>query len=102
MLPYPILSFKELEHYIELIAPLLKEARVDRVFVPETAAHPDHYFKKEWILDLSSPTQAFQLYFSVRHEQCGLVLLPTRLKKPHSKATRSGFDLSLNKNISGQ
>lgn len=98
---YPLLSFLELERYIALGADLTG-MRVEKVFIPETVAHPDRYFKKEWALELHSPHQSAQLYFSVRSHQAGLVFLPTKTLKPAKTATRSGFDLSLAKKIEGQ
>ena len=102
MHPYPLLSFKELAHYLKIITPHLVDSRVERVFVPETKAHPEQFFKKEWVMDLATPSRTFQFYFSVRAQQCGAVLFQSKTFRPSSKATRSGFDLNLNKNLQGQ
>ena len=98
---YPLLSFLEIEKYAQTLHSALEGCRVERVFVPENKAHPDGFFKKEWVLDLYESRQSCQLFFSVRSQQCGLVLLPPKTLRPSPAATRSSFDLSLGKNLGG-
>ena len=102
---YPLLSFRELDAYLALARTHLalehSTFRVERIFVPEAKGHPQNYFKHEWVMDLYSPQQSVQLYFSVRAQQCGFVLLPAKTLKPCTLASRSGFDLSLHKSLVG-
>ena len=98
---YPVLSFKELEAWITLISPKILGSRVERLFVPETKAHPETYFKKEWVLELHSPHQSHQLYLSLRAQAPGICVYPSKFFKACGKASRSGFDLSLGKALEG-
>ena len=106
---YPLLSYLELESLSAKIAQEMqlheKTYRVERVFVPENLSHPQGYFKNEWVLDLFSSQQgvqqSYQLYFSVRAQNCGLLLAPAKTFKPSRAATRSVFDLTLGKSITG-
>jgi predicted ribosome quality control (RQC) complex YloA/Tae2 family protein len=98
--PFPLLSFRELERYIASERGL-EGFRVERVFAPEAPSHPDRYFKKEWVLELNSPNAGAQIYFSVRSQQCGVVILPRKTLKPSKVATKSVFDLSLSKKVEG-
>jgi predicted ribosome quality control (RQC) complex YloA/Tae2 family protein len=98
---FPLLSFRELVRYVDY-GRSLEGYRVERVFIPETKAHPDQYFKKEWALELYSPNGLAQLYFSVRSQQTALIFLESKTLKPAKLATRSGFDLTLAKKIEGQ
>ena len=102
---YPLLSFRELDQYLALVRNEMNldhsTYRVERIFVPEAKGHPQSYFKHEWVIDLYSPHQNFQLYLSVRAQQCGFALLPAKTLKPCTQASRSGFDLSLHKCLAG-
>ena len=98
---YPVLSYIELEAWVRDYGALIKGARVDRVFVPEFLAHPEGYFKRAWVLDLHAEKASFQLFISLRSQECGLFLLPPKTLRPARTASRSGFDLSLGKFLAG-
>ena len=99
---YPVLSYRELARLIELVSPRLVGSRIERVYVPATAEHPDGFFKREWALDLYSASgdrSAFE--FSLRPQAAGFVYHSGRGLKPGQEGTRSGFDLSLHKHLTG-
>ena len=98
---YPTLSYQELKTWVSKLLPALQGARIDRVFVPSSAEHPDLYFKKEWVFDLNLPQSSGALYLSLRPQASGILTLPTRSFKPESTGSRSGFDLSLHKHLVG-
>jgi predicted ribosome quality control (RQC) complex YloA/Tae2 family protein len=105
---YPLLSYLELQHYVKECEKFLigsdpedLGARVEKVFAPESASHPQGYFKNEWVLELNTRERSFQLYLSIRPQQCGLLLLQGKSLKPAKGATRSGFDLTLTKLLVG-
>ncbi|MBS1958619.1 MAG: DUF814 domain-containing protein [Bdellovibrionales bacterium] len=101
--PYPTLSARELEVWTKGLNPHVIGARVERVFVPGCASHPDGYYKKEWAWELHHPSNGnTQFYFCVRSGECGFFVLPPKTLKPASGATRSGFDLSLGKAAEGR
>jgi predicted ribosome quality control (RQC) complex YloA/Tae2 family protein len=98
----PVLSHSELAVWAERVAPVLKGARVQRVFVPSFPAHPEGFFKKLWVLDLDTQAGPHQFVFSLMTPLTGAFLLEGRPLKPASAATRSGFDLTLHKELSGK
>jgi predicted ribosome quality control (RQC) complex YloA/Tae2 family protein len=99
---YPVLSYRELSAFLALIAPRLIGSRIERVYVPGEAAHPDGFFKREWGFDLyTASSESSVLEISLRPKAAGLVFHPTRVLKPGREGTRSGFDLSLHKHLTG-
>ncbi len=98
---YPVLSYLELSSWIDRFGPSLQGARIERVFVPACSSHPDLYFKKEWVFELYGSGRGQGLYLSLRPQACGIMPVPERFYKASSEASRSGFDLSLHKHLTG-
>ena len=107
---YPVLSYRELASFIELVSPRLIGARIERVYVPSYPEHPDGFFKREWALDLYSmdgshgggkTTKHSILQISLRPQAAGFLLHEGQALRPGSLGTRSGFDLSLHKHLTG-
>jgi predicted ribosome quality control (RQC) complex YloA/Tae2 family protein len=97
------LSASELRAWCEGARARLLGARVERVLIPACVEHPEGYFKKEWVLDLHSPTDGSQqLYFTLRAQEASVVLFSGRSLRAAGQATRSGFDLGLAKNLEGR
>jgi predicted ribosome quality control (RQC) complex YloA/Tae2 family protein len=99
---YPVLSYRELAAFTALLSPRLLGSRIERVYVPNSPEHPEGFFKREWALDLYTATgESSVLEISLRPQAAGFLLHPTRTLRPGSESTRSGFDLSLHKYLTG-
>jgi len=99
---YPVLSHSELSGLVNLVSPRLIGSRIERVYVPSVLEHPDGFFKREWALDLYHPSSGSSvLELSLRPKACGIIFHAKRSLKPGSAGTRSGFDLSLHKYLTG-
>ena len=99
---YPVLSYLELARWIALVSPRLIGSRIERVYVPNSPEHPDGFFKREWGLDLYSANgESSVLEVSLRPQAAGFLIHPPRALRPDASGTRSGFDLSLHKHLTG-
>jgi predicted ribosome quality control (RQC) complex YloA/Tae2 family protein len=99
---FPVMSYRDLEQWNPLLHTFLSGSRVERVFIPEAPVHPARFSKRTFVFDLSTRTGSQQLYVSLRAQECGVILYPAKTYKPKPEATRSAFDLSLSKCLSGK
>lgn len=98
----PPLNWREIAIIAEWIAPKITGMFIDRIVVPERPEFPDGFLKHEWSIRLTARSGEAALIFGVRPNQPTLEWIPRKGPKAASGATRSGFDLSLNKTLSGR
>jgi predicted ribosome quality control (RQC) complex YloA/Tae2 family protein len=98
----PPLNWREIETLANWIRPEIVGMFVDRIIVPERPEFPDGFLKNEWSLRLTSRRQEAALIFSVRPRQPYLDWVSGKGPKASPHATRSGFDLGLNKRLEGR
>ena len=95
------LNWKELAILVDQIGPKVEGLFVDRIVVPERARFPDGYLKGEWVIRLTGRKQECSLLMSLRARSPYLAWAEGKGFKASTKATRSPFDLNLNKNLKG-
>ncbi len=98
----PHLNWREIAKIAEWIAPKITGMFIDRIVVPERPEFPDGFLKHEWSIRLTARSGEAALIFGVRPNQPTLEWIPGKGPKAALGATRSGFDLSLNKTLSGR
>jgi predicted ribosome quality control (RQC) complex YloA/Tae2 family protein len=98
--PYPLLSFRDLELWIPLLSARIRDARVQRIFVPEVPDHPQGFWKHTLVMELHS-LSALQLLISLRPRECGIIPYPPRTFRPAARASKSVFLLTLAKELEG-
>src|SRR5690348_11820966 len=96
------LNWREIETLVEWVKPEVEGMFIDRVIVPERPEFPEGYLKSEWAIRLTSRKQEATLIFSVRPRHPYLDWISGKGPRASSHATRSGFDLSLNKLLDGR
>ncbi|MBS1961657.1 MAG: DUF814 domain-containing protein [Bdellovibrionales bacterium] len=98
----PPLNWREIARIAEWIDPEIRGMFVDRVVVPERPEFPDGYLKHEWSIRLTARGKEANLLFSVRPNRPGIGWIAGKGPRAATGATRSGFDLTLNKLLSGR
>lgn len=98
----PALNWREIARLSEWIDSEIGGMFVDRVVVPERPEFPEGYLKHEWAIRLTARGREATLLFSVRPNRPGLNWIEGKGPRAAAGATRSGFDLSLNKLLSGR
>ena len=98
----PPLNWREIARLSEWIDPEIIGMFIDRIVVPARPEFPEGYLKHEWAVRLTSRGREATLIFSIRPNRPGLQWLDGKGPKAAAAATRSGFDLSLNKLLSGR
>jgi predicted ribosome quality control (RQC) complex YloA/Tae2 family protein len=98
----PALNWREIARLCEWIGPEISGMFVDRIVVPERPEFPDGYLKHEWALRLTSRGREATLLFSIRPNRPGLNWIEGKGPRASTAASRSGFDLSVNKLLSGR
>jgi predicted ribosome quality control (RQC) complex YloA/Tae2 family protein len=96
-----LLNWREIERITELANREVQGLLVDRVVVPERPERADQFLKGEWAIRLFSRTKDLTFVFSVRPQHPYFNLIEGKGPKASLAGTRSGFDLSLNKHLSG-
>ncbi|MDR3606881.1 MAG: NFACT RNA binding domain-containing protein [Oligoflexia bacterium] len=74
---------------------------VDRIIVPERERFTAGYLKGEWVIRLTGRRNEGTFLFSVRTRHPYFAYIPGKGAKASSRATRSAFDLELNKRLKG-
>jgi predicted ribosome quality control (RQC) complex YloA/Tae2 family protein len=102
---FPQLNWRELER----INAALRDADpeyvggfVDRVIVPERTRTVQGFQKNEWVIRFSGRGGDRWMGFGIRVRHCHLVAGTGKGPKASERATRSGFDLALNKQLRGR
>lgn len=98
----PALNWREIARLSEWIDPEITGMFVDRIVVPERPEFPDGYLKHEWAIRLTSRGKEATLLFSIRPNRPGLNWIEGKGPRAAAAATRSGFDLSMGKLLSGR
>jgi predicted ribosome quality control (RQC) complex YloA/Tae2 family protein len=98
----PPLNWREIARISEWIGPEITGMFVDRIVVPERPEFPEGYLKNEWAIRLTSRGRESTLLFSIRPNRPGMNFIDGKGPRAAATATRSGFDLSLNKLLSGR
>jgi hypothetical protein len=98
----PPLNWREIARLSEWIAPEITGMFVDRVVVPARPEFPEGYLKHEWAIRLTSRGKEATLLFSIRPNHPGLNWIAGKGPRAAASAPRSGFDLNLNKLLSGR
>lgn len=98
----PPLNWREIARLSEWIDPEIAGMFVDRIVVPERPEFPEGYLKHEWAIRLTARGREATLLFSVRPNKPGLNWIVGKGPRASTAGTRSGFDLSLNKLLSGR
>ncbi len=98
----PPLNWREIARISDWIDPEITGMFVDRIVVPARPEFPDGYLKNEWAIRLTSRGREATLLFSIRPNRPGLGWIEGKGPRAATAATRSGFDLSLNKLLSGR
>ncbi len=96
-----LLNWREIERITGFAERELQGLLVDRVVVPERPERADGFIKGEWAIRLFSRTRDLTFIFSVRPQHPYFNLIEGKGPKASLSGTRSGFDLSLNKHLSG-
>ncbi|MBC7387225.1 MAG: DUF814 domain-containing protein [Cryobacterium sp.] len=96
------LNWREIALLAKWIEPEIVGMFVDRVVVPDRPEFPNGYLKNEWSLRLTSRGKEAALLLSVRPRRPSVDLLSGKGPRASPHATRSGFDLGLNKILSGR
>lgn len=96
------LNWREIRLLADWINPKIKGMFVDRVVVPERPEFPNGFLKGEWCLRLTSRGGEAALLFSVRAKRPYIDWIERKGPRASLHATRSGFDLSLNKTFAGR
>ncbi len=96
------LNWREIAKLAEWIHPEITGMFVDRIIVPERREFPEGYLKSEWAIRVTSRGREAVFVFSVRPGKPGLDWIPGKGPRASTHASRSGFDLSLNKLLSGR
>lgn len=99
---HPPLNWREIEKIVGWIKPHIVGMFVDRVIVPSRPEFSDGYLKNEWCLRLTSRGREAAFLFSVRPRRPSMDRIDGKGPKASPHATRSGFDLSLHKILSGR
>lgn len=95
------LNWKEIGILVQQIDPQTRGLFVDRIIVPEREHFPEGYLKGEWVIRLTGRKSECSLLFSLRPRQPYLAWCGQKGPKASTKATRSPFDLNLNKVLKG-
>lgn len=98
----PPLNWREIAQIAEWIAPEASGMFVDRIIVPARPEFPDGYRKHEWAIRLTSRGKESTFLFSISPGNPGLDWIDGKGPRAATTATRSGFDLTLNKALSGR
>lgn len=99
---HPPLNWREIEKIVSWIKPHIVGMFVDRVIVPARAEFSAGYLKNEWCLRLTSRGREAAFIFSVRPRRPSMDRIDGKGPRASPHATRSGFDLSLHKILSGR
>ncbi|MBY0470257.1 NFACT RNA binding domain-containing protein [bacterium] len=100
---FTALNWREIETLVTHLRSTLemdsgRHYRVDRIVVPTRPRFPARYLKGEWLIRLRARQDDRALLISVRPRSTYFALLEKNLEAAAS-ATRSGFDLELNKHL---
>ena len=94
-------SWRELEKLATWLRPEIEGAFVEKIFVPERTEHPDGYLRAEWALRLSHRDRGSVFVFGLRPQEVYLDLINDQKVRAAVGASRSGFDLVLQKTLEG-
>ena len=98
----PPLNWREIARLSEWIDPEISGMFVDRIVVPERPEFSEGYLKHEWAIRLTARGREATLLFSIRPNKPRLNWIVGKGPRASTAGTRSGFDLSLNKLLSGR
>lgn len=98
----PHLNWRELENLVSELTHGISGLFVDRVVIPQRPEFKDGFIKQEWAIRLTNSKQEFLFLFSVRPQHPYFIFTKGKGPKAAEHATRSGFDLLLHKELSGQ
>jgi predicted ribosome quality control (RQC) complex YloA/Tae2 family protein len=99
---HPPLNWREIETIAAWVSPRVTNLFVDRVIVPSRPEFKEGYLKNEWVIRIASRGKELAFLVSVRPKRSFVACFDGKGPKAALQATRSGFDLTLNKTLSGR
>lgn len=95
------LNYVEINHLARPLGEILRHCFVRRVYVPKRQGFTNDHQRSEWAIDLYGERKHFTLVFCLRNHS-PYFYLNERAFQAAEKASRSPFDLYLNKNLVGR